>query len=147
MTVFVLYDFLNTIGDTQIVLINDSLTDVETKSNVWNSGFYEFNGTDPISRIKIERLERKVRGPPPVFETSWSANHYNIDEVKIYQTKNLLQFAEVAYQTVATSDDLTAENLINNLASRSFSRYRNPKLDPLDDPTLYQDYNSCYVAD
>ena len=67
--------------------------------------------------------------------------------MKIYQTKNLLQFAEVAYQTVATSDDLTAENLINNLASRSFSRYRNPKLDQLDDPTLYQDYNSCYVAD
>ena len=67
--------------------------------------------------------------------------------MKIYQTKNLLQFAEVAYQTVATSDDLTADNLINNLASRSFSRYTRPKLDQYTNDILYQDYNSCYVAD
>ena len=67
--------------------------------------------------------------------------------MKIYQTKNLLQFAEVVYQTVATSDDLTADNLINNLTSRSFNRYDLPKIDQLTNPILYQDYNSCYVAD
>ena len=67
--------------------------------------------------------------------------------MKVYQTKNLLQFAEVAYQTVATSDDWTADNLINNLASRSHTIYRRPKIDQYDQPLLYQDYNSCYVAD
>ena len=67
--------------------------------------------------------------------------------MKIYQTKNLLQFAEVAYQTVATSDDLTADNLINNLASRSYTMYKRPRLDQYYDDKLYQDYNSCYVAD
>ena len=55
-TIFVLQYLYYTTGDTQIVLIDNTGTEIVARTSVWNSGFYNNPIASAVSRIKLDRL-------------------------------------------------------------------------------------------
>ena len=68
-----------------------------------------------------------------------------LSHVRAYQSTNLMQFATVHYATAPEDSDHTAQNLINNLESRSSSNLWNARTEAAVGGARAS-YYSCYVV-
>ena len=73
-----------------------------------------------------------------------SQGHLTLSEVRLYQTMNLLQFAEIIHETEPLAG-FEAINLLQNLSHRSASHLFTAKTAIVDE-RAWVNFESCYVT-
>ena len=103
------------------------------KTDIFDTGFYQIDSTKPATSFMIRRI------------SGGDGGRLSLANVRAYQTQNLLQYGATIYHQTTPVVGNEAENLIENLESRSSGSSYNAKTN-----SVWQgpraDYKSCYVT-
>ena len=115
------------------------------RDNVFDSGFYKL---DDRALGRYLTVRRDGDHPVDIGDLTYSANYYQLNSLKAYQTPNLLQTyqgqVKIASDTsAAKSIEETAENLLINLDNRTCAHQLPPNLNAEGDSASYK---SCFIS-
>ena len=129
-------DYVASIGQSVIVLVNDADQEVVSKFGVYGTGIYTLTTPAEAKSIIIRRV------------SEGNGDRLYLAHMRAYQSTNLMQYATVHYATAPVDSDHSAQNLIDNPESRSSSNLWNARTSASSSGWGEKaGYKSCYVVD